>query len=321
MQVVKAVQQNYSPTAEILDILDEFRSMVNHCIRIGLQEDITSLKALSSRTYRQLNDYNAMSYYKLCAISAAVGVLRNYRKASRQGQRPSPPYARKLRVTTCYGFRMTSNHLLLPVQPRRSVCIPLNKHTLQTISGHEVRSVTLTPHKLSIAFTKDVKEINSLGFMGVDRNLDNVTLADTDSQVRQIDLSKATEIKSMYRNIKSKFQRNDTRIRRKISQKYGLKERAKVQQILHHVSKQIVREAKRNQYGVAMENLTNLRKLYRRRNGQGAKYRFRLNSWSYAELQRQIEYKARWEGLPVILFYLRTRSWSLILLDRERRLA
>jgi putative transposase len=25
-----------------------------------------------------------------------------------------------------------------------------------------------------------------------------------------------------------------------------------------------------------------------------------MNSWSYAELQRQIEYKARWEGIPVI---------------------
>jgi transposase len=25
-----------------------------------------------------------------------------------------------------------------------------------------------------------------------------------------------------------------------------------------------------------------------------------MNSWSFAELQRQIEYKARWEGLPVI---------------------
>jgi len=25
-----------------------------------------------------------------------------------------------------------------------------------------------------------------------------------------------------------------------------------------------------------------------------------MNSWSYAELQRQIEYKAKWEGLPVI---------------------
>ena len=25
-----------------------------------------------------------------------------------------------------------------------------------------------------------------------------------------------------------------------------------------------------------------------------------MNSWSYAELQRQIQYKAQWEGLPVI---------------------
>jgi transposase len=25
-----------------------------------------------------------------------------------------------------------------------------------------------------------------------------------------------------------------------------------------------------------------------------------MNGWSFAELQRQVEYKARWEGLPVI---------------------
>ena len=34
-----------------------------------------------------------------------------------------------------------------------------------------------------------------------------------------------------------------------------------------------------------------------------------MNSWSYFELQRQIEYKARWEGLPV--FYVAARGTSV----------
>ena len=48
-----------------------------------------------------------------------------------------------------------------------------------------------------------------------------------------------------------------------------------------------------------MENIKGIRKLYRKGNGQGKKYRGRMNSWSYYELQRQIEYKAKWAGLPV----------------------
>ena len=49
-----------------------------------------------------------------------------------------------------------------------------------------------------------------------------------------------------------------------------------------------------------MEKLTGIRKLYRKGNGQGKDYRARLNGWSYAEAQRQIEYKAKWEGLRVV---------------------
>ena len=90
--------------------------------------------------------------------------------------------------------------------------------------------------------------------------------------------------------------------------KYGKIQRNRVTQLLHRVSSRIVENAKKNKFGIVMEDLTGLRKLYRKGNGQGKNYRAILNSWYYRELQRQIEYEARWEGLPVL--YVAPRGTS-----------
>ncbi|MGO9645055.1 MAG: hypothetical protein ACLPY5_09940 [Candidatus Bathyarchaeia archaeon] len=104
MWAVKTVQQHYTPGPEILRMLDEFRQMMNACIQVGLVENVTSLKALSLKAYSQLAAYDAMSYYKLCAISGATGILRNHRRTVRHGMKQTTPYVRRLRLTTCYGF-------------------------------------------------------------------------------------------------------------------------------------------------------------------------------------------------------------------------
>lgn len=77
------------------------------------------------------------------------------------------------------------------------------------------------------------------------------------------------------------MRRNDVRIRREITSKYGRKQREKVKQVLHQASKQIVQQAKQKQFGIVMEELTGIRKLHRRGNGQGRWIRGRMNSWSY----------------------------------------
>jgi putative transposase len=47
-------------------------------------------------------------------------------------------------------------------------------------------------------------------------------------------------------------------------------------------------------------------------NRKGPRYRGRMNSWSFSEAQRQLEYKARWVGLPVIRLSRReTRGTSI----------
>ncbi|MGA3108297.1 MAG: transposase [Candidatus Bathyarchaeia archaeon] len=307
--VIKTVNQYCTHGQEILHMFEQFREMMNHCIQIGLAENVTSLKALSPKAYRQLAGYDTMSCYKLCAISATVGILRNYRKAVRRGEKPpTTPYVRRLRLTTCYGLKIRDGCLLLPHHPRTAIRIPLTPHVQATIRKHSVRSVTLTEGKLSLTYAKQVAEIKPDGFIGIDRNLNNVTLAATDDSIMKHDLSEATRVKATYREVRSHVQRNDVRLRREITSKYGRKQQEKVKQILHHASRLIVQQAKEQRFGIVMEQLTGIRRMYRRGNGQGPRYRGRMNSWSYAELQRQVEYKARWEGLPVIYVHPRGTS-------------
>jgi putative transposase len=304
MRAVKAVQQHYTPGPQILQMLEQFRQMLSDCIRIGLAENATSLKSLSTKAYNQLATHDAMSYYKLCAISKATGILGNYRKARRKNPKIKEPYAQRPQLITCYGFKIKTKEgvLLLPFKPKQPLSIPLNAHVLRVLlePNIEIRSVTLTEEQLSISYAKEVEPIQPRGLIAIDRNLNNLTVADSDGQVTRRNLAKATEVKAMYREIRSHMRRNDLRIRQRVTGKYGRKQREKVKQIFHHVSKQIVMHAKEKKFGVVMENLTGIRKLYRKGNGQGRTYRDRMNSWSYAELQRQIEYKARWEGIPVI---------------------
>ena len=136
--------------------------------------------------------------------------------------------------------------------------------------------------------------------LGIDRNLDNITLADANNHVEKHDLSVATAVKLHCRRVRGSVARNDVRIRREVCGKYGRLERDRVGWLLHNVSANIVLQAKLKRQGIVMEDLKGIRRLYRRGNGQGHEYRARMNSWSYAELQRQIQYKADWNGIRVI---------------------
>src|SRR5437870_5327472 len=164
--------------------------MVNDSIRIGLLNDASSLRRLSLLSYNQLARYDSPSYYKLCAISRAAGILAARNKSVRTANNPM--------------------------------------------------------------------------------------------------------------RIVSSFTRDDDRIRTVIASKYGQRRTSRTGHLLHNATKIIVAVAVRRREAIALENIEGIRSLYRRGNGQGRKCRGRMNSWSYGELQRQIEYKARWVGLPVI---------------------
>lgn len=144
MQVVKSVKQNFVPSPEMLILLDEFRKAVNDCIRIGLDENATSLKSLSKKAYHQLDRYNMPTKYRLTAISKATGILRNHRKILRKHPKTEKPYATKMMLVDCYAFKIINEKLRLPISNREYAFIPLNSYVLRSIEGYTVRSVTET---------------------------------------------------------------------------------------------------------------------------------------------------------------------------------
>ncbi len=288
--------------------------MVNDCIRTGLEKEdqgeiITSMRRLSIACYHQLAVYDLPTCYRLTAISKAAGILRTYRREKAKNRDARKPYANKLLLTDCYGFRIFGRLLRIPYRRSEYLFVVLNDHTVASFGGNDARSIAITASAISICYSKVApKEMETAGLMGIDRNLDNVTLADSGGSVLRFDLSEATRIKSVYREVKSHLRRNDVRIMRQVSGKYGALQRNKVAQILHRTSRAVVDRARRGKFGIVLEDLKGMRRLYRKGNGQGRHYRHRLNSWSYYELQRQIEYKARWDGIPV--YFVAARGTS-----------
>jgi putative transposase len=62
----------------------------------------------------------------------------------------------------------------------------------------------------------------------------------------------------------------------------------------------MVEDVKKKEAAIVFEDIRGIRNIYRRGNYQGRKFRARMNSVSWGEVKRQIEYKAAWAGVPVI---------------------
>jgi len=309
MESVRAIRFRYEASEELSSLFEEFRLMCNDAIRIALKDKPKSRFRLIEFAYPRLKQYGLHTHYILSACEVAYSVCKNQNR--RSGPRIRRPFI-KLDSQT-----YTLNHLIvrIPTRPRHFIYLTLHSsnYHLSLVDDSRLKrgSITLTDSALAIAFTKKTVEIEPRGRIGIDVNERNVTWADSSGVVRREDTSTVAELKERYKALRAKIAERtskDRRIRQGLLSKYGKRERDRTTQAIHPVTKRIVEHAKANGQAIIMEKLEGIRKLYRRGNGQGASFRGRMNSWTFREVQRQIEYKARWEGIPV--HYVNPRGTS-----------
>jgi IS605 OrfB family transposase len=130
-------------------------------------------------------------------------------------------------------------------------------------------------------------------FLGVDLGVANIA-ADSDGVVFQGKTVK--NVRYRHRQLRTKLQRKGTKSTRRRLKKLGGKEQKFATWTNHNISKRIVAKAKDTGRGIALEDLGGIRDRITARKPQRAT----LHSWSFAQLRRFIEYKAKLNGVSVV---------------------
>jgi len=309
VQTVKAIRFRYEASEELAALFEAFRLMCNDAVRITLKEKPRSRFKLIALAYPKSKEFGLHAHYILSACEVAYSACKNRKR------RPDPCVKRRFVKIGNQAYTLNRLILRIPTKPRHLIYLALhssNYHlALVDDPGLKRGSITLTESALAIALSRNTASIDIRGHIGIDVNERNVMWADSSGAVRKENTLVVAELKERYKAVRAKIAERtseDRRVQRRLLSRYGQREKDRTTQAIHCITKRIVGHAKRNSQAIIMEELKGIRKLYRRGNGQGTSFRGRMNSWTFREIQRQIDYKARWEGIPV--HYINPRGTS-----------
>ena len=130
------------------------------------------------------------------------------------------------------------------------------------------------------------------GMLGIDLGVTNIAV-DSDGQIHSARAIK--NVRYRHRRLRNKLQRLGSLGSRRRLRALAGQEARFAKHVNHVISKGIVAKAKRTKRAIAVEDLTHIRTRIRARRSQRAT----LHSWSVAQLQAFLAYKAMASGVPV----------------------
>jgi len=288
------------------DLFATYREIVNLLITHAFEKRITSFKRLRMDSYERLRERypDLPSHYIYTACQMAASIYKSYRKRKRRGMaRGEPVFKRDSIMLDDHLFALDLEKGTIKLStPKGRIALefyPAEYH--EKFRGWKVCQAWLLRNSnglfLNVVFSKNVEIREPENFVGVDLNEDNVTLALPNEEFVQI-TTHEREIRTGYylkrRGIQRKMRAGKKR--KKLLEKYGERERNRLNDLYHKLANKIVELAEKYG-GIALEDLTNIRGSI----NFSAEFNGRLHRWSFRKLQKMIEYKAKLAGLRVVL--------------------
>ena len=287
------------------ELIKTYQGIVNFLITFAFENNVTSFYRLRKETYRNLRkEYPELpSHYIYTACQMATAIFKSYRKRKRRGRANGKPVFRKeVIMLDDILFKLDLEKGVVKLStPKGRIQLgfyPAEYH--EKFRDWKVGQAWLvkTPKGvfLHVVFSKEVEIKEPETFIGVDLNENNITLALPSGEFLQI-ITHEGEIRTGYfvkrRNIQKKLKTGKKRD--KLLEKYGQRERNRLNDLYHKIANKIVELAERYG-GLALENLKKIRDFIK----YSAKINGRLHRWSFRKLQSIIEYKAKLKGIKTV---------------------
>lgn len=147
---------------------------------------------------------------------------------------------------------------------------------------------------VAVVDAPEESEYDPKGTLGVDLGIENLA---TDSDGQIFSGEQVEQTRQKYSALKSALQSIGTKSAKRKLKRVSGRERRFKKDTNHVISKRIVSKAKGTTRAIALENLKGIRS----RATVRQKWRDRHSKWAFGELRFFMEYKAKREGVPLIL--------------------
>jgi putative transposase len=313
IKVTKSLIVEYEKNEEIERLLEDFKNMVNFCIKRGLKYGC-SLKKLHENCYKELKKRYNYSCILFCeAYRIAQSVIRSW-KANKGKEKP---VARKKLIRlhkNIFKIELENSQLIVNYKPRQKIFLKLrlsDYHKEQIKNASKIGEVLVNEKHAFIPLIYEVDLIKPEKFVAIDVNENNIAFVSSDGKFGKIETG-IRELKVGYSEKRRKIQKiRNKRRREKLLKKYREREQNRTKDVLHKISKFIAENFKG--YGIIMENLKWLRRTVNRKVKKLNKHnykiqkisvnndfmKFRLNSFPFRKIQFYIQYKCLLNSSPV----------------------
>ena len=174
------------------------------------------------------------------ALDVALRLLRQHRTVLKKNPNAKLPYMKKdMLELDCQFYCIRDDGgddgvIRIPLCLGEYIHIPLQRHMLERINGMKTGSIRITPGRLYISYSKIVKPVaEPSGWVGLDLNEENITAHDSLGNTTVFDIGRIRKAREKYVYKTSRFRRNDVRKRRKVTEKYGAKQKNLTDDVLH----------------------------------------------------------------------------------------